>query len=889
MRLRALLPLVALFASCHRSSSDPAPASPAAPAPSGSTPTPAASSSGPAGYQGPVQATLGSDQATVVLRLVPFGMQIQDPAGNVVLDTQDTDPLVPGDAAGAYGALGITHHATTIKPALLIEGWDHTSGSDNPWSHLTQVTAATMDATSASVDLTDSPTTGLSVHVDIKVTGAEVKVDAKVTQPPVSAPPNADGDDGPPGLNQMGVSFVLPPDEHFFGLGERYVTVDHRGQRYECWTEEGGLGAGETRKPSDTPPKNPSPNGPSMTHLPVPFLLSTRGYGLWLETTFRTGFSLGKDSDQVFRFYAAEPALHYHVLVHQDPKDTLAHYTQLTGRAHLPAAWVFGPRRRVDHGSMVAGLPEEQALRAQKVPTTMVDDTTHFLPIGAEVGKEPFLTDWCKQMHAMGYKTIGYYNAYVSVDNPAAADLLSVGRAKGYFVKLADGTEFDTFMISAGGQQVATIDFSNPDAAAWYGTILQRALDIGYDGWMLDFGEYLPQGAVLADGRTGWEAHNAYPLLYQKATFDYLTSVKGDDFMFYARAGYAGSQAHAPVIWSGDPSASFDDVKGLPANVRAGINAGISGIPYWGSDISGYTCLNDPPADKEVYLRWAEFGAFSPDMHDENACSQAPPGAPPKWTLWSDAETTQVYGTYARLHTRLIPYLYAAAKEAADTGMPILRHPVLLHPSEPGAVAAEFDYYFGPSLYVAPVVRRGDTTRTLWLPPGAWVDFWTLAPVQGGAQVTRAAPLGTIPLYQRSGSIVALLDPSVETLAPTTSAAVVSADKVAGMLDLRAAIDPGAPAAHAALTDGTTLDLALAPGAPALPAGVAKAKSEADLSTCSLCGQIDALAGGGVRLRVTGASVTDETLAAGSVTLSHHAPAALRARWDVVVVPMPTP
>ena len=98
--------------------------------------------------------------------------------------------------------------------------------------------------------------------------------------------------------------------------------------------------------------------------------------------------------------------------------------------------------------------------------------------------------------------------------------------------------------------------------------------------------------------------------------------MRGDDFMFFARAGYAGTQAVAPVIWSGDPAASFDDEKGLPAQVRAGINAGLSGMPFWGSDISGYACLNDPPPDKEVYLRWAEFGALSSDMHDENACAR---------------------------------------------------------------------------------------------------------------------------------------------------------------------------------------------------------------------------------------------------------------------------
>ena len=294
------------------------------------------------------------------------------------------------------------------------------------------------------------------------------------------------------------------------------------------------------------------------------------------------------------------------------------------------------------------------------------------------------LTAWCQNLHALGYKSIGYYNAYVSTTNPDAAAILAAGRKGGYFLKLDDGTEFDTFMISGGGQTVATVDFTNPAAIPWYQSLLQVALDIGYDGWMLDFGEYVPPKALFHDGTTGWQTHNAFPVMYEKVVFDYLRQQRGNDFMFFARAGGVGTQAYAPVVWSGDPSASFDPVKGLPANVRAGINAGLSGIAFWGSDISGYTCLNDPPADKEVYLRWAEFGALSSDMHDENACSQAPPSAPPKWTLWSDAETTTVYGQYASLHTRLLPYTYAAAQQAVHTGIPIMRHAILTYPDRAG-------------------------------------------------------------------------------------------------------------------------------------------------------------------------------------------------------------
>jgi alpha-glucosidase (family GH31 glycosyl hydrolase) len=831
--------------------------------------------------------TLTSADAKVVVHVDTFGLEVQNATGQTVLRTLDSLLPVASDPSNPYGSLGATHRVMTVKPPLVIEGWDHTVGQDDAWLHGQAVANLVTTATTAAMDVNDPADPGTVLHVTVTLDGAEVVVDATVSRSdaqPVS--PEGVPDDFTPGLNTLGASFVLPSDEHFFGFGERFVTVDHRGTSYEVYTEEGGLGRGEGVPPSAVPPMNPTPNGPTMTHAPIPFLLSNKGYGLWLESTYRTGFHLGSDAPSAWRMYAVEPHLRYHVLVHALPADTLAHYTQLTGRASLPAPWVFGPRRRVDHGAMAMGLPEEQALRTYKVPTTMIDDATHFLPNASDVGQEDVLSAWCQNLHALGYKSIGYYNAYVSTTVPAAASILAAGRKGGYFLKLEDGTEFDTFMISGGGTTVATVDFTNPAAIPWYQSLLQRALDLGYDGWMLDFGEYVPPEAKFHDGTTGWQTHNAFPAMYQKVVFDYLRQQRGNDFMFFARAGGVGTQTYAPVVWSGDPSASFDDVKGLPANVRAGINAGLSGIPFWGSDISGYTCLNDPPADKEVYLRWAEFGALSTDMHDENACSQAPAGAPPKWTLWSDAETTTVYGQYASLHTRLLPYTYAAAKQAVDTGLPIMRHAILSYPSEAGALAAEFEYFFGPSLYVAPVVRRGQTSRAFWLPPGQWADWWTLGGQTGGGTVTRDAPLDVMPLYQKSGSIVAMLDPSIDTLAPATAPGIVSLDDVQGILDLRTVLDPTAASAQASLTDGTTLTAKLGAAAPALPAGAAMA-AETDLPTCALCARIDALPAGALRLRVTAAPATSLTLSAGGVTLSHMAPSPLRARWDVVVLPAP--
>jgi hypothetical protein len=212
-----------------------------------------------------------------------------------------------------------------------------------------------------------------------------------------------------------------------------------------------------------------------------------------------------------------------------------------------------------------------------------------------------------------------------------------------------------------------------------------------------------------------------------------------------------------------------------------------------------------------------------------------------------------------------------------------MRHPVFVHPNVPEAWSVELEYYFGSALYVAPVVRRGATTRSLWLPPGKWADWWTSGVVAGGATITRDAPLDLIPMYLRSGGIVAMLDPSVDTIAPDSRDDVVSAPEVAGILDVRAAIDRATASGQTTLTDGTTLSVAMRDGSVSLPTDYPNAKSEAELTSCDHCAKIDPV-DGGIRVRVTTASEGESELVLGALSLKHGG-GTKRVRWDMVVIP----
>ena len=597
----------------------------------------------------------------------------------------------------------------------------------------------------------------------------------------------------------LGVAFSCEPGERFWGFGERSDQVERRGFSAECWVGEGARQLEEHPLLTAVTPVWARRRRRDATYFPVPWVLSSRGYGVLLDSRELSLLRLADDDPERWSAEVRAPRLEYRFFAGPRPADALQRFTEATGRQPYPARpWFLGPWFQTGHDDLVPLQLEAEyvsRLRAADAPVSAAETHMRRLPGGAHEGRRDQERKRTALFHANGLACVTYLNPFVSEDYEAA---YARARATGALQRRTDGSPY-VYPAYIGGRQPpitveGQLDFTTSAADQLFADLAAEALEDGHDGWMEDFGEYTPPDAVLADGTLGGSGHNPYPLLYHAAA---ARAAGTAPVARFSRSGWTGAARHLPLVWGGDPSTCWE-FSGLASCVTEGLSAGLSGIAFWGADIGGFFSLGAARLDEELLVRWIQLGALTPLMRTKAGGISMPRRQRPQ--IWEPGLIAH-WRRWAKLHTQLNPYLLGAAVEYVETGLPLLRHHALTHPDDAEACAREDQYLLGPDLLVAPVLQAGHRKRTLYLPEGLWVDLWRSAayePRDGSIRLGRAtlrqgpgwtdlpAPLDEIPLLVRAGAVLPLLPPDVWTLSEYGQGTAVRAADRADQLRLMA-------------------------------------------------------------------------------------------------------
>jgi sulfoquinovosidase len=543
----------------------------------------------------------------------------------------------------------------------------------------------------------------------------------------------------------LSVALGCDADSSFFGFGEQYDGTDQRGEAFSLFVSEQGIGR-------TAPPNTPGILGSRhTTYYPMPYFADSRGFGLLAKTHARVLVDLCKTEPDVARL-EVESSEPLELVFFHGPSafDVVRQLGDELGRPTRPPSWALEPWMGAQGGRDVV-LAEVDALVAAEIPFSAlwVQDWTGIRPnVGGGFGVEyrweedpelyPDLAEMVAGLRGRGIRFLAYANPFVDdqlpnhFDEMAAADLL---------VRDPMG---DPYVFASPSSSSAHPDLLQPEGRAYVLAALTRMVEeLGFDGWMADFGEWTPVDAVPSDGSDPFTFHNRFPELWHGVSREVMEASRPDgDWVVFSRSGHIGDPAVAQIVWCGDQEADFSETDGLPTVVPAMLNLGISGLPFVTHDIAGFS---GGPSTKEVFQRWTELGAFSPIMrtHDGNAKLE-------NWRWSRDAETTEHFRRFARIHVALRPELESLFDEAAATGKPIVRHLAFVFPGDPALRAVDDQFLLGDDLLVAPVLTEGSTSRPVVLPSGAtWYDVWTGEALEGGATVEHPAPIGAPPVFAR--------------------------------------------------------------------------------------------------------------------------------------------
>ncbi|RCW60371.1 MULTISPECIES: glycoside hydrolase family 31 protein [Halanaerobium] len=550
--------------------------------------------------------------------------------------------------------------------------------------------------------------------------------------------------------------------EDFFGFGERYNSLNQKGLEPDICVYNEYLYQKD------------------KTYIPVPFFFTLSGFGLNINTPNYIKFSLNQENKILqikTKLNNNKTNLNFDIFTGK-PRSILKKYLKKVGQAKLPPKWVFGPWMSGNSWNSQDIISKQiQLMNDFEIPATVIvaeawsDESTFYIFNEAEYdlkeGKESFTYDdfkfskdgkWpdpksmVENIHNNNLKFILWQIPIIRKPENNNRQHLNDEKfviENNYCVLNEDGSPY---RIPDGWFKGSLLlDFNNQEAVKWWfekRKYLTEELNV--DGFKTDGGEFVfDENIEFADGKTGMEMRNEYPISYIKAYNDFI----GEERITFSRAGFSGAQKY-PIYWGGDQISDFKTLKNM---IVAGLSMNISGNPFWGWDIGGFS--GEIPT-AELFIRSTQMAVFCPVMqfHSENYLETD------NWdrSPWNIAERTEseevlnIYRDYANLRMNLIPYIYQEASNSANNYEPMMRPLVYDYPQDQNLINIEDQYLFGRSLLVAPIIEKDSRQREIYLPAGKWIDFWNGQEYQGNKYLKYLADLEKIPVFIKNNSVVPL-------------------------------------------------------------------------------------------------------------------------------------
>lgn len=518
---------------------------------------------------------------------------------------------------------------------------------------------------------------------------------------------------------QLGLSV----GELIYGLGERFTPFVKNGQTVDVWNEDGGTGTDQSYKN-------------------IPFYLSTRGYGVFVNHPEKVSYEIASESVTKVGISVPGEYLDYFLIDGPTMKDALVRYTDLTGKPSLPPEWTFGPWLST---SFVTSYDEKTVMSFidgmldRGIPLSVFHFDCLWMKLfhwtdflwDSKIFPDP--EGMLRRIHEKGIKVCVWINPYIA----QASVLFEEGVKGGYFLKRANGDVWQWDMWQPG---MAIVDFTNPEACRWFSDKLKGLMAMGVDCFKTDFGERIPTDAVYFNNADPEKMHNYYSYIYNKTVYETIESVKGKgEAVLFARSATVGGQQF-PVHWGGDCNATYES---MGESLRGGLSLTSSGFGFWSHDIGSF----ENTATPDLYKRWSAFGLLSSHSRFHGSSSYRVP-----WVF--DEESVDVVRFFARLKMSLMPYLYAQAVRTSVTGLPLMHSMVMDFTDDLNCHYLDRQYMFGENIMIAPIFNA-EGIGQYYLPEGAWTDYLTGEAVQGGRWYEKKYDYLSIPMFVKENSIIA--------------------------------------------------------------------------------------------------------------------------------------